>query len=135
MSILVITFALVCIAEHFVGFGSFLEFFLGFLVVGIFVGMVFERHLAVSLFDLIGACPARYSQNLVIIAFCHVVIFIGLLLIANNYFGKANYFLVKKVAFLHFVNHFILHVLSWGREMSHSLVKVNIKRFSHCLNF
>ena len=50
----VVQLTLFRIAEHLLGFVDILEFFLGHLVPGIFIGMVFGGHLAIGLFDIIG---------------------------------------------------------------------------------
>ena len=68
---LVVALTLFGVAEHFVGFSSFFEFFLRFLIAGIFVGVIFHGHLAVGLFDVGIACALVDTQYFVIIEICH----------------------------------------------------------------
>ena len=63
----VVFFALVRVAEDFVGLVDLLEFFLGLLFVLGDIGMKFTRQLAKSFFDLVLARRARHAEALVII--------------------------------------------------------------------
>ena len=65
MAPLVIFCTLVGVAQYIVGFGSFLEFLLGFLVAGILVGVILQRQLTVSFFKLIGGGVFLYTEYFV----------------------------------------------------------------------
>ena len=67
----VISSAFLRIAEGFVGFAKFLEFFLGILVAGILVRMILERELAVSLFNFFFRSIPQNAEHLVVIALGH----------------------------------------------------------------
>src|SRR5690606_11869168 len=54
MAITVILCFLICIAQHFISFSGFFEFFFRGLISGVAVRMVLHRDLAVGLFDLVG---------------------------------------------------------------------------------
>ena len=71
VSPLVIFCTLVGVAQYIVGFGSFLEFLLGFLVAGILVGVILQRQFTVSFFKLIGGGVFLYTEYFVIISFFH----------------------------------------------------------------
>jgi len=51
MTELVVALAFFGVAEHFVCFGCFLEFFFSFLISGILVGVVLDGLLSVRFFD------------------------------------------------------------------------------------
>ena len=59
------------IAQGFVGFAQFLEFFLGGFVAGIFIGMILEGQFAIGLFDFLLAGAAVHPEDIVIIALGH----------------------------------------------------------------
>ena len=61
--------ALIGVAEDGVSFGAFLEFFFCVGIVGIAIGMVLERELAVGALDLLLGRSAGDAQHLVVIAF------------------------------------------------------------------
>ena len=63
--------AFLLIAEDFVGFTEFLEFFFGFFVAGILVGMVLERELAIGPLDFLFCSLAPDAQHLVVVALGH----------------------------------------------------------------
>lgn len=71
VAVLIVGGALLGIAEDFVGFADFLEFFLGGFVAGIFIGMVFNGEFAVRLFDVVDAGAAFDTEHFVVIAFGH----------------------------------------------------------------
>src|SRR5439155_4550048 len=71
MAVLVVSSPRLRIAQGFVGFAQFLEFFLGGFVAGIFVGMILEGHLAIGLFDFLLTGVAVHPEDFVIIAFGH----------------------------------------------------------------
>ena len=52
MAILIVNLAFFRVPEDFIGFRRFLEFFFGFLVVGVAVRVVFQGQLAVNRFDV-----------------------------------------------------------------------------------
>ena len=69
----VVLLALVGVAEHVVGLGDLLEALLGLLVVGVAVGVVLARELAVGLLDLLGSRLLVDAERLVVVgARCHV---------------------------------------------------------------
>jgi hypothetical protein len=59
------------VVKSFVRLAQLLKFLLGRLVVGIAVGMILERQLAVSLLDLLDVGIAVHAEDLVIIALGH----------------------------------------------------------------
>ena len=61
--------ALVGVHQDIVGFAEFLEFFFGVRVVRIFIGMKFDRELAIGAFDLLLGGSSLDAQDLVVIAF------------------------------------------------------------------
>ena len=63
------TFLLV--GEDGMGFGDFLELLFGFLVAGVFVGVILEGELAVGLLNLIIRGVLGDAEDFVIITFCH----------------------------------------------------------------
>ena len=71
VAVLVVGGALLRVAQDFVGFAEFLEFFLGRLVAGILVRMKFDRQLAVGLLDLLDVRGALDAEDFVVVAFGH----------------------------------------------------------------
>ena len=59
------------VAEHAIGFGGFLEPLLRVGIVGVAVGVVLQRLLAVGALDLRVARALANTKNFVIISFCH----------------------------------------------------------------
>ena len=60
------------VRQNAVGFIDFLEFFFGFLVAGVLVGVILHGHLTKGLFDLLLACPFLQAKHFIVIAFfCH----------------------------------------------------------------
>ena len=57
------------IAEDFVGLGNLLELFLGGFVAGVFIGMIFNGHFAVGLFDLIRRGAFGDAEQFVVVLF------------------------------------------------------------------
>ena len=57
------------VAQHFIGFVDFFEFFFCFFIARVLVRMVFDCHLTVSFFQLRFRCTLLYPQDLVIISF------------------------------------------------------------------
>ena len=72
-TVLVIPRPLVGIGQHLVGFSGLLELFLGGLVAGVAVGVVFHGGLAVGLLYVVGAGVLINAQHLIVISFgiCH----------------------------------------------------------------
>ena len=70
---LVIAPALLWIGEHRVGLGGLLELLFGALVIGIPVGMVLERHLAIGALDLRLTGVLRYAEHVVVVALTHAL--------------------------------------------------------------
>ena len=72
-AVLVVAGLLIGIGQHLVGLAHLLKPFLGFLVPGVPVGVVFHGHLSIGPFDLIGAGALVNPQHLVIVTFvvCH----------------------------------------------------------------
>ena len=64
---LIVLLALIRVGKHGVGLGDLLELFLGLLIAGVFVGMVFEGQLAVGFFDFIGRGVLGNPEDAVII--------------------------------------------------------------------
>ncbi len=71
VSVLVVGGAFLGVADGFVGFAEFLEFFLGGLVAGVFVGVVFDGEFAVGLFDVVVGGVAGDAEDFVVIPFGH----------------------------------------------------------------
>ncbi len=71
VAVLVIALFFFGVAEHIVSFCGLLEPFFGLLIARIFIRMVFQRELAVSLFDFGFRGIASYAQHIVIVFFCH----------------------------------------------------------------
>src|SRR5215469_2127029 len=72
---LVVNFALLGIAEDFVGLGDGLELLLRRFVAGVYVGMIFAGELAKGFTDVLGRGELLPTENLVVILFrrgCHV---------------------------------------------------------------
>ncbi len=61
--------ALLGVGEHGIGFAALLELLFGLGIVGIAVGMVLQRELAISALDLLVVRRARDAQDLVVVAF------------------------------------------------------------------
>ena len=61
--------ALIRIGEHRVSFSNFLEPFLGFRLVGISIGVILQRQLAIGALDLLIAGRTNHAQHFVIVAF------------------------------------------------------------------
>ena len=68
MAIAIVGGALLRIAQDAVGFGGFLEFFFGLLIVGIAIRMVFQRQLAVGALERRRVAIAADAEDFVIIA-------------------------------------------------------------------
>jgi len=73
VAILVVSGAALRVAQCFVSLAEFLEFFLGVLVTGIFVGMKFHREFAICFFDFIRFGSAFDAENFIVIAFGHLI--------------------------------------------------------------
>ena len=71
VAVLVVSGALLRVAQCFVSFAQFLELFFGGMISRIFVGMIFDRQFAVGLLDLLLAGGALHAKYLVIVAFGH----------------------------------------------------------------
>src|SRR6185312_11522097 len=65
--------ALLRIAQHLVRLAALLEAFLGGMIARIPVGMMLQRHLAVSSLDLLIACAAADAKDFVVIGSGHVL--------------------------------------------------------------
>ena len=72
MTVLIVSRAFLGITQDFVGFSKFLELVLRRLVTRIFVRVVLNGHLSVSLLDFLDAGGFFDGQNLVIIALAHL---------------------------------------------------------------
>ena len=75
VAVLVVCRFFLRVGQSIVGFLDFFEFFFGFFIVGIAIGMVFHRQLAVGLFDFVVACGTRNAQYFVKIFIAHVNVF------------------------------------------------------------
>ena len=75
VAVLVVCRFFLWVGQGVVGFLDFFKFFFGFFIVGIAVGMVFHRQLAVGLFDFVVACGTRNAQYFVKIFIAHVNVF------------------------------------------------------------
>ncbi len=71
MAVLIVGGAFLRIAQRFVGFAKFLEFFLGGVVARIFVRVIFYGELAIGFFDAVGGFLASDFEDFVIVALCH----------------------------------------------------------------
>ena len=71
VAIAVVRRALLRIAQNAVGFRGLLEFLLGVRVLGVAVGVVQQRELAVRALDLLVAGIPANAKNLVVISFRH----------------------------------------------------------------
>src|SRR5690554_8195274 len=65
MSVLVVTSALVLIAQHLIGLSSFLKLFFRLLIARIFIGVKLYGFLAVGLFDFVCGSILTYFQYFV----------------------------------------------------------------------
>ncbi len=73
------------IAQDSVGFRRFFEFFFGFAIVRIPVGMVLQRELAIGTLQRLLVAIARDAQNFIIIAFCDTHLTYAILLLNGTY--------------------------------------------------
>jgi hypothetical protein len=64
---LVVQRPLFLVAQHIVRLLDFLKLLLGCLVVGVQIGVIFPRQLAIRLLDLIGGSPPADAENLVVV--------------------------------------------------------------------
>src|SRR6185369_12693520 len=71
VAVLVVSRALVVVAEDFVGFLRLLEFLLGPLVIRVAVRMVFHGQLAIGLLDDLGVRVPVHTEHFVVIPFRH----------------------------------------------------------------
>jgi hypothetical protein len=71
VTVLVVGRALPGIGENFVGFLRLLEALFGLGVIGVAIGMVLHRELAIGLLEVILGRIACDAEHLVIISFCH----------------------------------------------------------------
>ena len=60
---------LFAVSENRVGFAALFELFFRVGIVGIAIGMVLQRQLAIGAFDLLIGCAPGYAQDFVVIAF------------------------------------------------------------------
>ena len=74
---LVVLLSLLRIMQHVISLCGLLEFLLGFLAVGIAVGVIFYGKLSISFLYLVFGCVLVDAEHLVIISFCHFVMCIG----------------------------------------------------------
>ena len=72
---LVILLAFLRIMQHIVGFSCLFEFLFSLFVTRISVRMVFDGYLSVCLFYFVFIGILAHAQNLVIISFCHALLF------------------------------------------------------------
>jgi uncharacterized membrane protein len=86
---LIILLAFLRIAQHFVGFGSLLEFLFSFFVIRVAVRVIFQGHFAISFLDLIRRSAFVHTQYIVKISFRHIRLS---LLNGNYHTGMAKYF-------------------------------------------
>jgi hypothetical protein len=70
VAVAVVGGALVGVGEDGVGFADFLEFFFRVRIIGIAVGMILQRQLAIGALELDVGDRAAYAQYLVVIALC-----------------------------------------------------------------
>jgi hypothetical protein len=71
VAVTVVRRAFLGVAQNAIGFGSFLELFLGGRVLGIAVGMVLQREPAISALDLLLTGVPAHTKDLVIISLRH----------------------------------------------------------------
>lgn len=69
MAVLVVALSFFGIGENFIGFGALFELCFGFLVVGVFIGMVLECLAAIGALDIVGGTVAVDAEYLVIVTF------------------------------------------------------------------
>ena len=70
MAVAVVDGALIGVGEHGVGFADFFEFFFRVRIVGIAVGMVLQRELAIGALEFDLGDSAGHAQHFVVVAFC-----------------------------------------------------------------
>ena len=71
VSVTIVSRTLVFIGENFIRLFGLFEFLFGFLAIGIAVGMVFHRQLAIGLFQVLIRCVFGNTKGFVEVAFCH----------------------------------------------------------------
>jgi hypothetical protein len=71
VAVLVVSGALLRVAQRFIGFAQFFELLLGSLVARILVGMIFDGQFPIRLLDFLLAGVAVHAEDLVVIAFGH----------------------------------------------------------------
>ena len=69
MAVAIVGWAFLWIGKNLVGFSNFLEFFFGFFISLMFVGMMLDGEFAVGLFNLLGGDGARNAEDFVVIFF------------------------------------------------------------------
>jgi len=69
MAVAVVGWAFLGIGEDLIGFADFFEFFLGFFIALMFVGMMLDGEFSVSLFNFLGGDSAANAKNFVVIFF------------------------------------------------------------------
>src|ERR1700733_8562368 len=70
MAVAVVNGALVGIGKHRVGFADFFEFVFRVRIIGIAVGMILQRELAIGALELDFGDRAVHAQHFVVVAFC-----------------------------------------------------------------
>ena len=68
---LIVLLALLLVAQHAIGFGSFFEFLLGLFVARIAVWVIFDGNLSVSLLDFVISGLLTDAKYLVIVSLSH----------------------------------------------------------------
>ena len=67
MAVAVVGWAFLGIGENLIGLANFLEFFFGFFIALMFVGMMLDGEFAVSLFNFLGGDRAANAEHFVVI--------------------------------------------------------------------
>ena len=119
------------IAEDIIGLSSLLEFLFGLLIIRISIRMIFHGHLPICLLYFLVSGILGNAQHFIIISFCHN----SSPLTTDYNLSKADYFAVKRIAFLGCINYLVLLVFRCCRKLSYSLVFVRIEILSCSLHF
>src|SRR5690606_12208684 len=121
MAVLVITGLFIGVAQYFICLGRLFKHFLGLGIPGVFIGMVFDRLLAISLFYFCRSSIFTNAQDVIIILL-HI-----LFLISNNHFWMAYNFVAQFKPLFDHVHYFALQLLAWSRNLCNGIVNFRIK--------
>src|SRR5690606_23112992 len=73
MAVLIVGGAFLRVAQRFISFPKFFEFFLGRFIAGILIGVIFNCEFAVRFFNFLSVCVSLDAEDFVVIAFGHLI--------------------------------------------------------------